>query len=564
MHERGTRDLPWLSPLSSRARTALCALALGGAGALGGCSVSDADGAGDSDRSATIRGTVVDATGSPIADVEVRTESGTTTTSTQGTFEVEVPSSGAAVLTFHRTGYVRGLERLDMSTSGEVPLTVTMIDMAPSIPFDSSAGGEVVGMRGATMTAPPDAFRDREGNPVSGMVEVYLTPFNPSDDAELDAYPGDGLARDASGETIHLETFGVLDVTVMQGDVDLTIRDGMGVDIKVPLPDPMPAQPPESIALWGFDDDAGVWVEEGIATLNLDEGVYEGTIGHLSPWNCDQPLSATCLKGRALDGAGEPAAGSYIVARGNDYTGASTAVADGEGHFCVPVRKDSSVTVTVHGPNGGQIEQTVASGSADTAIPPECSDPSCQDLGDFVMTDEGDTGGWDNSCDWGEQAGLSMTVSGYYDGPVDWEGEPWLAACGGLAGGASDGGTALMFPGTMTTSGLSVTLFAEVGLGATGDDVPLTVLFSEDAAIATAGWLAEGCTADITTNELVAPAVYRVVGTGRCTGPAQDFYGAKADLTIEGEFSFSGVVVAGEAATDTILECCYGSAWVPE
>ncbi len=564
MHKRGTAPTPWLRSLTSHARLALCALALTGPAA--GCTSADGDGSGDTDRTATIRGRVVDAAGAPIANVEVRSVSGTTTTSAQGEFETQVPASGAAVLTFHRDGYVRGLERLDLATSAEVPLTVTMVERAPAIAFDSSTGGEVVGLRGAAMNAPANAFRDRDGNPVTGMVEVYLTPLNPSDAAELDAYPGDGLARDASGETIHLETFGVLDVTVMQGDVDLTIRDGMGVQIEVPLPDPLPTEPPESIALWGFDDAAGVWVEEGIAMLDRDAGVYRGTIGHLSPWNCDQPLSATCLEGRALDGDGDPAAGSYIIARGNDYTGASTAVADGEGRFCVPVRKDSSVTVTVHGPNGGQDERTVQSGSEDTAIPPDCGDPRCEDLGDFLMADEGDTDGWSSSCNWGEDAGLSMTVSGYYDGPIAWQGEPWLAACGGLAGGASDSGTVLMFPGTMTESGLSVTLYAEVALGATGDDVPLTVVISEDATNVAVGWYTDtdACTADITANELIGPAVYRIAGTGRCTGPARDLYGARPDLGIEGDIEFSGVVIAGEAATDTILACCYGSTPIPE
>ena len=46
-----------------------------------------------------------------------------------------------------------------------------------------------------------------------------------------------------------LESFGVLDVTVVQNGEELTIRDGMGVDIEVPLPDTITAEPPESIAL---------------------------------------------------------------------------------------------------------------------------------------------------------------------------------------------------------------------------------------------------------------------------------------------------------------------------
>ena len=534
-----------------------------GAAALGACSSGEPEDAVETRM--LITGQVVDAGGAPIAGVQIEGDGMNAVTDASGNFEVEVAQEGSAVLIFRAEGFVRGLERVDIASAGRVPLQVTMVAIAPAIPFDVDAGGEVIGMRGATMNAAPNVFRDRAGNVATGMVDVHLTPLNPSVQAELDAYPGDGLARDASGDTIHLETFGVLDVTVMQGNEELNIVDGMGVEIKVPLPDPLPSDPPESIALWGFDDAAGVWVEEGIATLDLEAGVYTGTIGHLSPWNCDQPLSATCLKGRALDRDGDPARASYIVARGNDYSGASTAVADEDGHFCVPVRKDSSVTITVHGPNGGRLDQEVSSGSADTDIPPVCSDPRCQDLGDFVMADEGDSDGWEGSCEWGEDADLRMNVSGYRDGELNWEGEPWFSVCGGFTGGASDGSLAMFFPEAMSSAGLSVILLAELGLGETANGVPLDAMFSDDGLTSGAGWITDvgTCTADITENDLIAPGLYRVEGTGRCTGPARDVFGMNEDIAIEGEFSFAGVVVAGEAASDTIVECCYGDTGYP-
>ncbi len=519
----------------------------------------------ESSEHVSLRGVVLDAQGEPISDVTVETGAGTATTGADGRFSVDADHGTSVVLIFRKPGFVRGLERVDLGMTGDATtIEVTMIPMAPPVPFDSSQGGVVVGMRGAEMNAPPNAFRTRSGEPVSGMVEVQLTPMNPSIPAELEAYPGDNLARDASGETIQLETFGVVDVTVTQGDEDLDIVDGMGVDVKFPLPDPMPAEPPETIALWGFDDDAGVWVEEGVATLNLEEGVYEGTITHLSPWNCDQPLTATCVTGRVVDESGAPVPGAYVTGSGVDYSGSTSAVADADGEFALVVRKDSTIDVKSFHPNGGQLVQQVMSGAADTDIPADPSDTRCLDVGDWVMNDPGGDG-WDDSCDWGDDSSLQMTVSGYIEDAVAYQGDPWLGLCGGITGAGGGDSFTLIYSGSDGFP-LDIMISLQTELGNTGSGIPATVFFSEDYLGYGDMWftLDGDCSVELTRNDLLAPGIAALEGRLSCSAPATSFPTGKPDIDIVGPAAFSGVVLFGDAGSDTLLQCCYGGLYDPD
>lgn len=257
-----------------------------------------------------VMGQVFDTDGSGLAGVSVEGGSAQATTSSDGTFQLDT-SAGALVLTFEKQGYVKTFKRVDVQDGTPTALRVTLIDEAPAIELDADSGGAVAGARGAAINAPESAFVDGTGAPVSGTVQVHLTPLDPSVASELAAYPGDLAARRTDGTTAQLETYGVLDVTVRQGDEELQIAGSKTVEIRIPAPASGVTSPPATVGLWSFDEAAGVWVEEGQATYNAEDNTYDATISHLSPWNADAIQDSTCVRGKVQDQYGNAIPGPH-------------------------------------------------------------------------------------------------------------------------------------------------------------------------------------------------------------------------------------------------------------
>ncbi len=552
----------WWCGLARRAAL----LALVGAGACGGANDQDDDAAtegngtadsgtadaGEAPQGTIVVGTVTDVTGTPLADVEVRSGDAMVLSAADGGFELEVSADEAVIVHLHKPGFVRGLERVTVRENIPSVLRPVLRTEAPAIPLDADAGGEILGMRGARIDAPAGAFVTRDGVEISGMVDVHLTPLNPAIPAEYDAYPGDGLARTTDGGLVQLETFGVLDVTVRQGGEDLTIAEGMGVEIEIPLPDPAPAQLPDAVALWGFDEEAGVWEEEGIATLDAAAGIYRGTITHLSPWNADQPLEATCIRGHVENEAGQAVAGSLVYAEGLDYLGGSTATSDADGEFCVPVRKNSQVEITAFDWGNGAAVRQVASGGEDTEVPPVCTDPRCRDEGVWTIVQGEGPMPWDPaSCmpPDDEPVRLSTALGGDFNVDLDLTRADGLEICGWVIDDPSTTDpTSATVLGFFEPSGWQLFMWMETGASDTPDDAIgwVTVQRSDDPGVSGASL----CSFDVTRNEEIAEDTWGLAGTGDCTG----WYPGAAEGNLTGTVDFAGF--AGELGGLFPTLCC--------
>ena len=306
-----------------------------------------------------------------------------TTTGADGTFELNATAGDGVVITFEKDGYLRGIKQVDVQNETPTALWITLVEEAAPVDLDSEAGGIVSGSRGANISAPAAAFVDQSGAAISGTVQVHLTPLDPAVSAELEAYPGDLAARQTDGASAQLETYGVMDITVRQDGEELQIGSGKSLDIKIPAPSDGVSSPPATVGLWSFDEEEGIWVEEGEAVYNATDGTYDATIAHLSYWNADAVQDSTCIRGTVQDQYGNPIPGASLSAKGLDYLGWSDATAGANGEFCLVVRKNSSVEVTAIHPNGGGSTRTVSGGSSDTTVPPNCG--SCEDQGTWIV-----------------------------------------------------------------------------------------------------------------------------------------------------------------------------------
>lgn len=329
-------------------------------------------------------GTVVDTAGAPVARALVRVGDTSATSDAAGAFRLEVAPGTGLVASVRAAGHLPVFLTVDVHSGAASRIDATLMPMAAPVVVDVTEGGEASGSRGSGVAIPAGALVDATGGVVSGEVEVFLTPFDPSNAAEFAAYPGALTAEQTGGEVVQLQTYGVLDVTIMKDGEELQVADGATVTARIPIPAGL-ADPPATVGLWSFDEERGIWIEEGTATLDADAGVYVAELPHLSPWNADDPMLVTCITGRAVDSDGEPIAGARIRAVGVSIFGANETSAGADGTFCTYAPPSSQVRVTViHGDGGGTIRE-LGTGDTTLADGAECG-VGCTEMGDVVVT----------------------------------------------------------------------------------------------------------------------------------------------------------------------------------
>jgi Carboxypeptidase regulatory-like domain len=338
-------------------------------------------GGGASAKVTALRGTVKSSSGGALANVKVTSGKVSATTDAAGRYELKV-AAGTNRVRFSLEGYVDGLRSATLVKNAPTQLDISLLPLAPPVKLDASSGGMASGERGAAVRVPEGAFVDASGKAVSGMVDVYLSPLDPSNADELAAAPE--FVTEKDGDTQLLESMGMVDIQVRQNDAKLAVASGKALELSIPVPEGVEPQP--TIDLWSFDEDKGAWVNEGKATYDEGTRTYVGTAKHMSLWNADQVYTATCVCGVVEETGKGALPGARIEASGVSYFGSSSAQADSDGRFCIAVRKDSTVDIAAyHASTGGETKR-VQSKSEDTLVPPRASDPRCEDAGTWHVT----------------------------------------------------------------------------------------------------------------------------------------------------------------------------------
>jgi hypothetical protein len=343
-----------------------------------------------------LRGIVKSASGTALAGVTVTGGKATATSGSDGRYNLRA-AAGDVVVRYELKGYVIGTRSLKLRDGVTARLDLTLLPRATAQKLDAAKGGMVEGDRGAKVMVPAGAFVTATGAVVDGMVDVFLTPLDPSVEDELKAAP-DFIAANG-GETQLLESQGMVDITVQLAEQKLSVAKGKTLELAIPVPST--GTPDPTMPLWSFDEAKGTWVREGEATYDSSSRTYRASAAHMSLWNVDKPYTATCVCGDVTDQAGAALGGARIEASGATYLGTSNAQTDAAGHFCIAVRKSSDVyVVAYHASKGGQ-SRLIKSGNADTLVPPVVDDSRCADEGEWSVEEDVfvDSTGGKTSCE---------------------------------------------------------------------------------------------------------------------------------------------------------------------
>jgi hypothetical protein len=362
-----------------------------GATGLGGAAAGQGGaGAGGNSSSAVVTGAVVDTSGAPLAGVTVTAAGLTGVTAADGTATLALPSGGTTVVVFSKAGYVDGCQAVAATVGQTSYVEVAMMAQSASQPLDATNGGTVSGPGGSSLTAPAGAFVDASGNAVTGLVDVALTPLDPTNPAQLAAYPGDLMARRLDSSIAVLHSYGVLDIDVRQNGAKLQVATGK--TLTASIPGAAKGALPAASTLWSFDETTGLWKEESATALQTGSNLYTATLPHLSIWNIDDAVLAGyagCISGTVVDAHGTPVAGATVEAVDSAQGGLDSAGStDVFGHYCLITFPGAQTEVVASKLGQSGIIHPVSGGAGGG---PLCSPSSCGQAPNIVIG-HGDAG----------------------------------------------------------------------------------------------------------------------------------------------------------------------------
>lgn len=320
----------------------LMALALV-AGTWLACGGGDTGGTSEPLTGGVVMGTVFSTSDSPIDGAQLSIVGRETATNGQGWFTLAgVPAGERVVVRATAEGYRDAFETIHVRDGvvAWVELHVAPVQVTATI--DPATGG-TVSSGTQTVTFPSDAFVSAgSGAAITEPVTVSLSAFDYSSSTDFDAFPGDFVGRDLSGTERALESLGFVDVTLRTAS-GAEVAIAPGVEVALRLDSALSATAPDTVPLWYFDEENGVWIEEGQATRQGTALV--GSVSHFTTWNFDLAYAVAYLSGRVVDANNQPLAYAAVSHRGVTYNGGSGTTTDANGTYRIPVNPDHTVDV---------------------------------------------------------------------------------------------------------------------------------------------------------------------------------------------------------------------------
>lgn len=337
-----------------------------------------------------VMGKVIDTADTALGGVTVTLAGQTTGTNDQGWFSISNVSAGDRVLLkFSKNGYATTYRVTEVQVGGSSFVEATMSTVGASQPISAASGGTTTTPDGGGLEIGANSLVNSQGNPFSGTANVTLTVFDPTDDREVNAFPGEYLGISAQGETVPLKSYGFMDISVT-GSGDLQLAAGETATVKIPVPVSLQSEAESrgTCPLWYYDTETGYWREEGQGTYDPASGSFVGTVTHFSTWNYDVSFPRAYISGRVVDSCGNPIKGAKVNCWGPGWTysrwasGETSTPADGSFN-CVPV--ECTVVFNYQASKGEQKSPVYSFGPLPCDTGSLNNPDTCHWVGDLVL-----------------------------------------------------------------------------------------------------------------------------------------------------------------------------------
>ncbi|PZA06045.1 MULTISPECIES: PKD domain-containing protein [unclassified Meiothermus] len=252
-------------------------------------------------KTVAVRGLVKGIDDGPLAGVNVSVVGGsaTGTTGADGTVTLNLGVGVDVTLRLSKEGYAEQFKVVNLpgNVGEDGYFEARLIPReAPKTLADAAKGGNLEGKDGVKIGLPAGGLLDPSGKPVSGAVQVSMTPVDVTG-AALPAFPGrfEGIEPDGSRNPI--VSLGTVEFVLSQNGQRLQVAPGKTASLELPLYanafiDGSVLKVGDKVPLWSLDERSGTWINEGEGTVVASASsptklAVQARVAHFGWWNLD-------------------------------------------------------------------------------------------------------------------------------------------------------------------------------------------------------------------------------------------------------------------------------------
>ena len=248
---------------------------------------------------ASIQGFVHDgADGQPLEGISVTMDNNYTITDEFGFFKISgIVDQDKAVVSIVDPAYFSQYPVLSLNGIGTTHIEVNLQKKENPSSIQATAGGSILTDGGGSIDFEAASFVNENGVNYTGTVNIFSRYIDPAREDLLSIMSGNLLATNQEGERVLLQSMSMLDI-LLETPSGEALQITKDATVSFPVSGSLLNSAPASIPLWHFDEEEGIWVEEGVA--ELEGNVYRGKVSHFSLWNCDIPQNFVELCGTLI------------------------------------------------------------------------------------------------------------------------------------------------------------------------------------------------------------------------------------------------------------------------
>lgn len=296
----------------------------------------------------TVAGQVVDEQGNGIAGAIVHLGNLQRETNSKGFFQFRnvILDANGTFVKVDQPGYFHSSTRLFPKANSTNYITLTLMTKQTTGQVEAGTGGKVTLSSGASITLPAGGIVTSDGSLYTGTVSVAARWLDPSSPDLSRIMPGNLQGISANQEEVALVTYGMLAVELTGSAGErLNLGSGKEAELFFPLPTSMRNSAPGEIPLWYFDENTGLWREEGKATKSGNG--YEGNVKHFSFWNCDVSFPTVNIEGQIVDANDNPVVSLGVGIYSAELNQTGYGYTNTEGVFGGKVPKDQLLVLKI-------------------------------------------------------------------------------------------------------------------------------------------------------------------------------------------------------------------------